>query len=166
MRDKTFSAIKVMGLGIGLAVCMLIFLYTKDEISNDRFHENKAQLYRVIQTFRFGDDPPQIIGTTNAIVGETFATSIPEIRQCVRINGTAVTVRKDNEVFIENPLFVDDNFFSVFTFPLLEGNKRTALKDMHSVVLSTDMAKKYFGTTDVIGKTIQLKVGDEFEDFK
>ena len=165
VRNKIFSLIKIAGLSIGLTVCMLIFLYTKDEISYDQFHENKAQLYRIIQTWQFGKDPSQTMGITNAVVGESFAKEIPEVQQYVRINGIAVTVKKNNDVFTENPLFVDDNFFSVFTFPLLKGNSKTALKDLHSVVLSKDMAKKYFGTTDVIGKTMQLKLNDEFENF-
>jgi putative ABC transport system permease protein len=164
-RNKTFSVIKILGLSIGLTVCMLIFLYTKDEISYDRFHKNKAQLHRIIQTWQFAQNPPQNIGITNAIVGEAFAKEIPEVQQYVRINGVAVTVKKNNDVFTENPLFVDDNFFTVFTFPLSEGNKRTALKDLHSVVLSKDMAKKYFGTEDVIGETMQIKRNDEFENF-
>jgi len=144
---------------------MLIFLYTKDEISFDRFHKNKAQLYRIIQTWNFGQDSPQNIGITTSIVGETFAKEIPEVQLYVRINGEAVTVKKKNDVFTENPLFVDDNFFSVFTFPLLQGNKKTALKDLHSVVLSKNMAIKYFGTEDVIGETMQIKRGDEFENY-
>ena len=123
-RNKTFSLIKLLGLSIGLTVCMLIFLYTKDEITYDRFHENKGQLYRVIQTFQMGRHPSQTIGITNGIIGQTFAKEFPEVQQYVRINGVAVTTRKNNVVFTENPLFVDDNFLSVFTFPLLEVNKR------------------------------------------
>ena len=133
-RNKIFSIIKILGLGIGLTVCMLIFLYTKDEISFDQFHKNKAQLYRIIQTWKFGQDPLQNMGITTGIVGEAFAKEIPEIQQYVRINGEAVTVKKRNDVFTENPMFVDDNFFSVFTFPLLQGNKKMALKDRKSVV--------------------------------
>src|SRR5213079_566156 len=77
-----------------------------------------------------------------------------------------VTVKHGNDVFSELPLFADDNFFSVFTFPLLQGNKNTALKELHSMVLSRDMAVKYFGTTDVIGKMLQVRVfGDNFENF-
>ncbi len=109
LRNKIFSVIKILGLSIGLTVCMLIFLYTKDEISYDQFHENKAQLYRIIQTWRFGKDPAQTIGITNAVVGESFAKEIPEVQQYVRINGVAVTVKKNNDVFTEKPLFVDDN---------------------------------------------------------
>ena len=165
MRNKIFSVIKILGLSIGLTVCMLIFLYTKDEISYDQFHKNKAQLHRIIQTLQAGDNPPQTIGITNGVIGEAFAKEIPEIQQFVRINGEAVTVKKNNDVLTEHPLFVDDNFFTVFTFPLLEGNKRTVLKDLHSVVLSKDMAKKYFGTEDAIGETMQIKRYDEFENY-
>jgi len=165
LRNKIFSAIKIAGLSIGLTVCMLILLYTKDELSFDRFQENKAQLYRIIQTWQFGKDPSQTIGITNSVVGESFAKEIPEVQQYVRINGVAITVKRNNDVFTENSLFVDDNFLSVFTFPLLKGNKGTALKDLHSVVLSKDIAKKYFGSSDAIGKIIQLKLADEFENF-
>ena len=74
-------------------------------------------------------------------------------------------IKQKNVVFTENPLFVDDNFFSVFTFPLLEGDKKTALKDLHSVVLSENFAKKYFGKANVIGKTMQIKIADGFDNF-
>jgi putative ABC transport system permease protein len=165
LRNKVFSVIKILGLSIGLAVCILIFLYTKDEISYDQFHENKARLYRIIQTWKIDKEPSQTIGTTNAIVGESFSKEIPEVQQCVHVNGTGVAVKKNTELFTENPLFVDENFLSLFTFPLSEGNKKTALKDLYSVVLSKEMAEKYFGTTDVIGKIMQLKINEEFENF-
>ena len=165
IRNKAFAIIKILGLSLGLTVCMLIFLYTKDEISYDRFHENKAQLYRIVQTFQFENQPDHTMGITNAIVGETFAKEIPEVQQYVRVNGAAVTVKKKNDLFTENPLFVDVNYFSVFSFPIMEGSKTTALKDPHSIVLSKTMAKKYFGTTDVIGKTMQIKLADDFENF-
>jgi putative ABC transport system permease protein len=164
-QNKLFSAIKILGLSIGLSVCMLIFLYTKDEISYDQFHENRERIFRVVQAWHFNDDAPMAIGITNAIVGESFGREIPEVQQFVRVNGVAVTIIKDNELFTENPLFVDDNFFDVFTFPLLAGDATTALKDPHGLVLSGDLAEKYFGTRDVIGKTMQLKLGDKVDSF-
>jgi putative ABC transport system permease protein len=165
LRNKIFSLIKILGLSIGLTVCMLIFLYTKDEISYDQFQENKQHLFRITQDWNMGVQSGQTIGITNGIMGETFGKEIPEVQQFVRVNGVAVTVKKNNDVFTENPLFVDDNFFSVFTLPLIEGSKRTALQDPHSIVLSKDMAKKYFGTTDVVGKVMQIKIDTAFENF-
>ncbi len=165
LRNKIFSIIKILGLSIGLTVCMLIFLYTKDEISYDQFHENKSQLYRIVQTWQMGKQPSQVIGITNGVMGETFAKEIPEVQQFVRINGVTVTVKKNNEVFTEQPLFVDENFFSVFTFPAIAGNMTTSLTDPHSVVVSKETAKKYFGTVDVTGKTMEVKVDTGFENF-
>jgi len=165
-RNKTFSIIKILGLGLGLTVCMLIFLYTKDELSYDRFHKNHSQIFRVIQDLKFGADIPRTIGITTPIMGETFAAEIPEVKQFVRTNGESVTVKKkNNDVLTEQCTFVDDNFFKVFTFRLLEGNKATALKDLHSVVLSKNTAIKYFGTDDAIGETLQIRKGDEFENY-
>src|SRR4030095_1606191 len=90
LRNKTFSIIKVIGLSIGLMVCMLILMYTKDELSFDQFHRNNANIYRIIQTWTFGNDPPQTLGITNAILGETYAKQIPEIEEYVRVNGVEV----------------------------------------------------------------------------
>jgi putative ABC transport system permease protein len=165
LRNKLFSAIKILGLSIGLTVCMLIFLYTKDELTFDQFQENKGQLYRVIRDMHIGDQPEWRVVNTNEIVGETFAKEIPEVQQFVRIDGVTVTIKQENDVFTETSLVVDDNFLSVFTFPLIEGNKETALQDPHSVVITKDMAKKYFGTADVKGKTMQIKLDTAFEHF-
>ena len=74
-------------------------------------------------------------------------------------------VKKDKETFNQDVLFADDNFFSVFSFPLINGNPKKVLSDLNSIVLSDETAKKYFGTTDVIGKTLELQVHDKFEPF-
>lgn len=165
IRNKTFSFIKIAGLSIGLCVCMLILLYTKDEISYDRFHANGQHIYRIVQAMQTGKDAPQKMAITAAPLGDAFKKDIPEVQQSVRIISDAITVKRDNEVFNENPLFADDNFFSVFTFPL-KGDPATALKDIRSIILTEASAQKYFGTTDVIGKTLQLKFHKEFENFK
>jgi putative ABC transport system permease protein len=165
LKTKIFSTIKILSLSIGLSVCMLIFLYIKDEITYDQFHEHKARLYRITRTFVMGDNPHELTGITNAVVGETFAREIPDIQQCVRINSIMVTVKKGNEVFMESPLAVDENFFSVFTFPLRHGDIKTALGNPMAVVLSEKAAKKYFGKTDALGKTVEMKLYNEFELF-
>lgn len=165
MQAKFFSLVKILGLSVGLTSCMLIFLFTKDEMSYDQFHDNKDQIYRVIQSWQFGNDPPNVIGVSNAIIGEAFAKDIPEVETFVRVNGTDVTIKKGDDTFNEVPLFVDSNFFSVFSFPLLNGNPATALTDLHSAVVSQDFAERYFGTTEAIGQPVDVKVDDEFETF-
>lgn len=169
VRNKLYSVIKILGLGIGLTVCMLILLYTKDEVSFDRFHEKKDQIFRIVQDWTYnmsGKDENQKMGITNAVIGEVFEKEIPEVDQMVRVNGMGVIVKKDNDVFTEHALAVDSNYFKVFSFHLIAGNPTTALNDLHSIILSKEIANRYFGTTDVLGKTMQIKVADEFMDFK
>lgn len=163
--NKPVAIIKILGLSIALAICILIFLFAKDEYSYDQFHENKDHLFRIVQTWLINDEEPKHIGTTNSVVSETFAKEIPEIQQMTRVNGAGVVIKKNNEVFNEFPLFVDENFLSVFSFPLKYGNKKTALQDPYSIVISEHMALKYFGLTDVVGKTIAVKINEEFENY-
>src|SRR4051794_4759145 len=119
-----FSLIKIAGLGLALTVCLLILLYIKDEFSYDQFHTHRAQIYRITQTWHIDNNDDQALGIMNGIVGETFAREIPGVENVVRVNGAPVTVKKNNrDVFTENPLFVDANFLSVFTFPVLYGDQ-------------------------------------------
>jgi len=163
---KLLSLIKIIGLSIGLMVCILIVLYTKDEFSYDRFHEKQSRLYRVVQTMKIGGDAPRNLGVTVPPLAPAIQNEIPEVTEFVRTHQEMVTVKNKNEVFIENTLVSDSNFFSVFSFPLLKGNPATALNNIHSIILSEDFAKKYFGTADAINKIMELKVKDSFEVFQ
>lgn len=143
---------------------MLIVLYTKDELSFDRFQKNRDQLYRVMVTSK-NDLETRTFGSTNAIHGPTFKQDIPEIKEVVRAQSSNFIVKKGNDVLKEDVLFADESFFSVFSMPLISGDPETALSDIHAIVLSEDLAEKYFGTTEAVGKTISLKIGDTFEPF-
>ncbi len=166
-RHKIFSFINIAGLSIGLACCMLIFLYAKDEITFDRFHKKQHQIYRLtaLITDPEGSSDPWKSGSTGMVQGEAFKNEIPEIEKFVRLKEFTFIIRKEGEVFNESALYADSNFFSVFSFPLLQGNPETALRDIHSVVLTEELALKYFGTTDVLGKNLALGVEGEFENF-
>lgn len=166
LRYKTYSGIKILSLAIGLTACMLISLYIKDEISYDRFHQNKDLLHRVTQHIEIGQDAPRTIGATNSLMGEAFASEIPEIDQFVRITSQPAITKKENDVLAENPMFVDHNFFNVFSFPILKGDKFSPLHDINSVVISRDMEKKYFGEKNAVGENLQLKIHGGFESFK
>lgn len=165
VRNKTLSLIKILGLSIGLAVCILMFLYSKDELSYDHFHANKGNIYRVFQDMDISVEPKRKLGTTQTPLGEAFEKEIPEVQSACRMLDIPVTIKSKNEVFSENPLTADKNFFSVFSFDLLKGDPKTALEGIYSIVLSESAAKKYFGTEAALGKIIELKTRDEFENF-
>ena len=162
-RNKVYSFINIAGLSIGLACAMLIMLYVKDEVSFDRFHKNVNHIYRIARK----SNGNNVNGTTGFLQGPRFTQNVSGMKSFVRVQGGAEDIKKENGVQEQNGvLHVDSNFFSVFTFPLLSGNPATCLTEPHSIVLSEDAAKKYFATTDVVGKVLMVKEDTGFVPYK
>jgi putative ABC transport system permease protein len=164
-RNKVFSIINLSGLSVGLACCMLIFLYAKDEVSYDRFHQNKNEIYRITSVAKAPDGNAMKGGTVGMMPGPAFQREIPEIKTFVRLQEDGFTVKRGNEVFQQQAHAVDSNFFSVFSFPLLQGNPQTVLQDPYSLVLTEETAAKYFGKKSAVGKTLELKTDTTFKTF-
>jgi putative ABC transport system permease protein len=163
-RNKVFSVVNIAGLSLGLTCCMLIVLYSKDELSFDRFQANKDRLYRI--KVRMDDaNGSRILGSTNAVHGPTFKAEIPEIKEVVRTQSNAFVVKMGNDLLNQDALFADDNFFTVFSMPLLSGNPESVLKDIHSIVITAGTAEKFFNTVDAVGRMMDVKIGDKFETF-
>ena len=164
-RNKGFSAINIVGLSVGLACCMLIFLYTMDEVSYDKFNTNAANIYHLTADMKSPDGQLHKSSSTGDMPGPNFKRQLPDILDFVRIQSGSFTIKRGADVFDQDALYVDSNFFSVFTFPIIQGNPKTALNDVHSVVLSEEIAQKYFGKQSAVGKTLDLKVDDKFQPF-
>ncbi|WP_420149453.1 ABC transporter permease [Spirosoma sp.] len=166
-RNKAYSSINIIGLSIGLAAAMLIMLYTKDEVSYDRFHANSPSIYRIYSY----DVTPAGITTgrpqpyTGIFPGPKFHAGIPEIGSFVRYQENRKDLKQGNEVASQTVFFADSSFFSIFSFPLISGNPKTALQRPKSVVISEKMAEKNFGSTNVVGKTLFFKDEDKFEPY-
>ena len=157
-RNKVYSLINILGLSLGLACAMLIILYVKDEVSYDRFHKQIDRIYCIgMQRFEKDGKTENKNAITGYFQGPRFTANIPEIKSFVRIQSDQRDIKQGTEIKSQAMLQVDSNFFSVFTFPLLAGNPKTALLDPHSVVISEEMALRQFGTTDALGKTLQIK---------
>ncbi len=162
-RSKVFSFINIAGLSLGLACAMLIILYIKDEVSYDRFQRNLPNIYRVVTE----NSRPEGIGkvkdgNTGLFQGPRFSENVPGIKSFVRIQSGQEDIKTGIDVQSHDLLHVDVNFFSVFSFPLLDGDATTCLSEPHSVVLSEDAAVKQFGTKEAIGKTILVTKDGEF----
>jgi putative ABC transport system permease protein len=166
-RNKIYSFINIAGLSIGLACAMLIILYVKDEVSYDRFHSNTNNIYRIV-THGVNKDGSKgrKDGNTGFLQGPRFTQNIPEIKSFVRVQSGTENIKTGTEIKSQDLLRVDSNFFSVFSFPLINGNPATCLKEPHSIVLSEEVAKKQFGTTDAVGKIILLKEDSVFAPYK
>ncbi|PWV46146.1 ABC transporter permease [Chitinophaga sp. S165] len=162
LRNKIYSVINILGLSIGLACSMLIILYVKDEVSYDRFHENLNTIYRVgAKSYTVDGAVEGTNGTTGYLQGPRFTANIPEIKAFVRIQSDRKDIRTGVDINSQEIHLVDSNFFSLFSFPLLSGNPKTALLAPDAIVISEDLAMKQFGTRDALGKTIMMKGGDD-----
>jgi putative ABC transport system permease protein len=158
-RDKIYSFINIFGLAVGIACCLLILLYVQNELGYDKFHKNADQIYRINTHIKFGSKEMDVPLTAD-IMGPTLKKDYPQVEDYTRIytfNGNK-QIKNKNMYNIESSIaYVDSSFFKVFTFPALYGNTLTALDEPNSVVITSSMAKKYFGNTDVVGKTLDTK---------
>ncbi len=162
-RNKIYSVINISGLALGLASAMLILLYIKDEVSYDRFQVNLDNTYRVVTEGMNADGSVgSKDGNTGLPQGPRFTENVSGIKSFVRIQSGQEDIKKDADIQSQDLLRVDSNFFSVFSFPLLSGNPKTCLSQPRSIVLSEEMAKRQFGTIDVVGKTMMLTENSEF----
>ncbi|GAB3917708.1 ABC transporter permease [Larkinella terrae] len=162
VRNRMFSAINIVGLAIGLATCLLISLFVLNELSYDRFHEKANQIVRVV--FR-GTVQGGVMNEAHVMpaVARTLKADYPEVEEAtrLRVGGMPRYVVGEKMFNEERMAFVDSNFFRVFSFPLLQGDPKTALTQPNTVVLTKPTALKLFGREDIVGKMIQVKGVDK-----
>ncbi|HSB94097.1 MAG TPA: ABC transporter permease, partial [Flavitalea sp.] len=157
-RHKAYSGINIFGLAIGIASCLLILQYVSFELSYENFQVNKDNIYRVQQD-RYNDGKLSTQWAAGAYaVGNTFKDAIPEIEDYVKLvqNNHVITEKDNQPLKIEKVFFATASFFKVFTFPLIAGNQSTALKEPFTAALSESTARRIFGSTNVIGKSLDL----------
>ena len=156
VKDRQFSLLNLMGLSVGLACALLIFLWLKDETSIDKFHEKDSQLFQVIKTSLNADGTIETHETTPALLAQSMALEIPEVEYAVSVvtENTGI-LSTDGKYIKAKPQFVDTDFLNVFSYPLLSGNKADALSNKHGVVISDKLALKLFiSTNNITGKTL------------
>ncbi len=162
-KQKFYAFINILGLSIGIAAGLMIVVYIADELSYDRFHAKADHIYRVTVKTQISGQVSHI-ATSCTPFAPTAVEEFPEVEEGLRLAFEQdIIVSKEDKSFIEKSvLLADSNFFSVFSFKLLQGSHVTALKDPNKVVLTESMARKYFGNSGVdsslLGKS--LRVGD------
>ncbi len=158
-KERMYSLINVSGLALGFTCCLLIFLFIKDELSYDDFHQDKDQIYRVASAYmRQGKWEPY--SSNSWRTAELIQANFGEIKQMVRIRDDAEVIEYGDKHIIERGIaYVEENFFDVFNFPLVEGNPAEALKGTNKVVISESTAAKYFDTEEAMGKVFEAGDG-------
>ena len=158
LRHKAYSGINIFGLAIGIASCLLILQYVSFELSYENFQVKKDRIFRVQQN-RYDNEKLSTQWAAGAYaVGNSFKDAIPEIEDYVKLvqNNHVITEIDNQPLKIEKVFFATTSFFNVFTFPLIAGNPATALKEPFTAAISETTARKIFGTTNVIGKSLEL----------
>ena len=163
-KNKTFSIINIAGLSIGVSCFLLIALYVLDELSYDKYNVHAYQIYRIDDHIKFGDFSYEG-AETPPIMGPAFTKDYPQIEQYVRLkNHGGFVVERGSENFKEDKAaYADSSLFDVFTLPMIAGDPNTALKEPHSLVITQSTAKKYFNTTDVVGRTLVINKNNNYK---
>ena len=161
LKYKIYSIINIFGLSVGMACCILIMLFIRDELNYDKFHKNVDQIFRVVVESRYKARPDHFAHTP-APLAPALLNEFPEVVNAVRFASRheELIAYKDKHFWEKTLMLADPSIFEVFTFQLVRGDPATALTDPNSIVITQRTAKKYFGDEDPIEKI--LKIGDEW----
>jgi putative ABC transport system permease protein len=164
MRNKGYTLITLASLVIGLAACLLSFLFIQDELSYDRYNDKSERIFRITTRMVREGKEINIVGA-GAPVAETMMAEFPEVENAVRFREEgSVKVSVGATVFREKKvIYSDPSFFDVFSVPLLKGDRKTVLKAPQTVVLSRTTSEKYFGTADPLGKMLRIDDKQEWQ---
>src|SRR6185312_3306674 len=156
-KNKGYSFLNIFGLAIGIACAGLIFLWVEDELNWDQFNTKKDSLYRIRENQKY-DTYVATFGSTPAPMAPAMQHEIPGIANTCRIIGYSTKlITIGNKSMYAFPNYADASLFSMFTFPFVQGNAKTAFKELHSMVVTQATAKKFFGDEkNIIGKTVRV----------
>src|SRR5688572_18179973 len=162
VKNKFSSLINVTGLAIGITGFTCIMLYVEHELSFDQFHTGHANIYRVVKDFVNPDGSTLPDATTPPALAKALRTELTDVETATRMapnRGRLYLLQNGDKKFYETELIrVDQQFFDVFDFPFVAGNKQNALAQIHSIILTESIAEKYFGNEDPMGKIIRMNV--------
>jgi putative ABC transport system permease protein len=165
VRSKLYTLISAVGLAMGIACCVLIFLYVQNELSFDKFHANADDIYRLIQVRTSPDGTVGAEPGTCALLGPLLESDFPEVLGSARIADSKQVVRVGDKSFSETLQFVDAAFWEMFSFPVLKGGNQKVLSDPYSVVITTEIAQKYFGDADPVGQQMTIQLDETAAEF-
>lgn len=165
VKHKGYSFINITGLALGIACCLLIILYVKDELSFDRFHKNGENIYRMQSTITMNDNK-QVFNAVGLPAGPTLVDEVPEIVNQTRYLATALEVRIGDKEYNEGgAYYAEPEFLEIFNFPSKRGDALAVLKEPSGVALTEEAAGKYFGDKAAIGETLEVKVNGQWKAF-
>ncbi|MEK6476501.1 ABC transporter permease [Catalinimonas sp. 4WD22] len=163
MKHRVFSFINVFGLAISLSACLLILSIIVVQYHYDEFHQDAERIYRLTSIHHKQGEPPRTFATAPAALAEYVKSHYPEIEQTVLLKkGLNGDFTAHDKTIPASGLYASEDFLQTFTFPLLSGNPKTALKEPFSLVITEEVAHKFFGQQDPLGQILSLEGVGEF----
>ncbi|MFW5821510.1 MAG: ABC transporter permease, partial [Bacteroidota bacterium] len=173
-KSTLFSFINILGLAIGLAASIIIYLWVYDELSSDRFHENAQRIYRVEREFTM-EEEKMLVPITSPPTAPQMESDFPSVVSFTRLAYDDAFIEDESKnQFKERIFYADSSFFKIFSFPVVKGNPETCLTEPFTITMSESAASKYLGPEPELGRVINVNYGGEmrpytltaiFEDF-
>ncbi len=164
-RHKVSTIINIGGLALGLACCILLFLFLRHEGTDDQFHEKAEYIYRVVTAEEQPSGAWEQRAGTPPVLGAALEETFPQVEEVVRLQDAELDVVRGQTELEQTVLFADPSIFRVFDFQLLEGDLQTALDDPGNIVLTEQAAREYFGSENPIGRRLSVDFGGEMRDY-
>jgi putative ABC transport system permease protein len=165
VNHRGYTFINVSGLALGIACCLLIMLYVKDEFTYDRYHSNGDRIFRITSQINFSGRS-SISGGSTRPEAKAYLDEIPQIESIVRFDRGVATIELGDDYVEESALlYADPSIFDIFDFRFVDGAGKGALSNLNQIVLTEAMAMKYFGRTDVLGEALRLNLSKTPETF-
>ena len=161
MRNKLFSSINIVGLAISMSVGLLLIAFVLDLRSYDKFHKNGERIYRITNVATFNGEQGGKFASTSIKTGKLIREKVTGIEEvAIMRNDFSQDAKVGDNILPIKGFWAEPSLFRIFTFPMLEGNPDTALKDPYSIVLTETAAKKLFGNESALGKAIKFDTLD------
>lgn len=166
IRFKSYTALNVAGLAIGLALGIFAILYIRYEFGYDSMHVNRDRMYKLLAFTKQNDQTSYSSFNHPAILGDALKQEVSEIETYSRYSYTSLFIKKENEPIAESGLFADENFFQFFNFEVKEGNVSTMLREPGTIALSETLAQKLFGDKPAVGQMVSTLLNNQLVPFK
>ncbi|QHW01536.1 FtsX-like permease family protein [Spirosoma endbachense] len=162
IRHKSFSAINILGLVLGIASSLLILLWVQDERTIDHFHANGSHLYQLYENQQTTGNDLNTTPTTPHLLAPALVAELPEVERSVHMTpGTMLLLAVGTNSYRQRGCYASPDLFRIFSFPMVQGNPQTALVGPSSLVISEAVARKLFGRTDVVGRSVRVGNQDD-----
>ncbi|MCB0839576.1 MAG: ABC transporter permease, partial [Bacteroidetes bacterium] len=164
LKNRLTSAINILGLAIGIAVCLIIWLFISHEWSYDQFHQKSDRIFRVYMHNQSGDEEMSY-SSTSFLLGKTLKSSFPEVEAATILTSFEDFVKVGENTWSERIHLAGPDFLEMFDFPLQQKSITDPLSNRNTVLLTNEKAQKYFGKENPVNQSITIRAGEEWQEF-